>query len=71
MTITTRTLTLRTHDGAYRRNRIPDAVHALTNELPGVAVGTACGRVFGIATTAGLSVDPEPRPITCRACRNA
>jgi hypothetical protein len=66
-----RTLTLRTHAGAYGRNRIPASTHVLANELPGVGVGTACGRVFGFATTSGLTIDTEARPVTCTACKNA
>jgi hypothetical protein len=67
-----RTLSITNIRPAYYRNQTPSvAVHALTNELPGVALGTACGRVFGFANTAGLAIDAEPRPITCTACRAA
>lgn len=63
-----RTITLRTHDGAYARNRIPASVHALANEVPGVVVGTACGRVFAYARTSGMTVG-EGGTLTCSACR--
>jgi hypothetical protein len=65
-----RTMTITSIRPAYYRNQTPSvAVHALINELPGVALGTACGRVFAIARTAGLTIDAAPRPITCAACR--
>lgn len=66
-----RTITLRTHAGAYARNRMPDAVHVLANEVPGVVVGTACGRVFAFARTSGMTVEAEGKAVTCRACRDA
>lgn len=55
----------------YRIQRPLIATHALAHELPGGAVGTTCGRVFGLGRTAGLAIDPEPRPVTCSVCRQA
>jgi hypothetical protein len=67
-----RTLTITSIRPAYMRNQTPSiATHALVNEIPGIVLGTACGRVFAIARTAGLTIDPSPRPITCAACRAA
>lgn len=67
-----RTLSITSIQPAYYRNQRPTvAVHVLANELPGVALGTACVRVFGIGTTAGLAKDREPRPVTCQACKKA
>jgi hypothetical protein len=65
-----RTLSITSVRPAYYRNQRPlIAVHVLAHEMPGVALGTACGRVFGFARTSGLAIDEEPRPVTCAACK--
>lgn len=64
-----RTFTITSVAPGYRRDQRPTvATHLLAHEVPGVVVGSVCGRVFGFSRTAGLAVDAEPRPVTCSAC---